>query len=124
MRRLAATILFVLLWAMAHAVVWFGLLLFSLSFIGYGCALVVTWLLMPLAMVAYFFEWDETAINWLAVPINSLIYGTFWFVLAKVIGLRLTSNVQPGLCPSCGYDLRATTGPACPECGAATPVDI
>ena len=27
---------------------------------------------------------------------------------------------QPGLCPACGYDLRATPG-RCPECGTAVP---
>jgi hypothetical protein len=28
---------------------------------------------------------------------------------------------RPGLCPACGYDLRATPG-RCPECGAAAAV--
>ncbi|HEX8915943.1 MAG TPA: hypothetical protein VF796_26585 [Humisphaera sp.] len=32
---------------------------------------------------------------------------------------RATRRSRAGLCPACGYDLRATTG-HCPECGAVT----
>jgi hypothetical protein len=56
----------------------------------------------------------------------------FWSVAAAAallpLGwttLRLRSRVhrrrlmEPGLCPACGYDLRATPG-RCPECGMLT----
>jgi hypothetical protein len=33
--------------------------------------------------------------------------------------LRSRRRRQPGLCPACGYDLRATPG-RCPECGAVS----
>jgi hypothetical protein len=52
-----------------------------------------------------------------------------WFLLllfAALPSLRLLTQVRSwrsrrrGLCPSCGYDLRATPG-RCPECGQAAP---
>jgi len=50
----------------------------------------------------------------------------FWFTLALTIAAailifrRLQQLDQPGLCPTCGYDLRATPI-QCPECGAKFP---
>ena len=40
---------------------------------------------------------------------------------AGVFGWRPRRRVARGLCPGCGYDLRATPG-RCPECGADAPV--
>jgi hypothetical protein len=58
---------------------------------------------------------------------GAYIAAPYWFLLA-VLGLpfilralaRLRMRrrcIQRGLCPVCGYDLRATAG-RCPECGA------
>jgi hypothetical protein len=54
---------------------------------------------------------------WLAVPLWSLSLVTaaapmFWLRRAW----RRRRRLRAGLCPACGYDLRATSG-RCPECG-------
>jgi hypothetical protein len=43
----------------------------------------------------------------------SLPFPTLWLALR----LRKRMRKSPGLCPTCGYDLRATPD-RCPECGA------
>jgi predicted amidophosphoribosyltransferase len=30
----------------------------------------------------------------------------------------IRARAKPGECPACGYDLRSSEGPTCPECGA------
>jgi hypothetical protein len=40
---------------------------------------------------------------------------------ARWLILRRRGSFRPGLCPACGYDLRATPG-RCPECGTAAAV--
>lgn len=39
--------------------------------------------------------------------------------LFVISALRRARRRRRGLCPSCGYDLRGTTGAPCPECGAS-----
>ena len=49
---------------------------------------------------------------------DSLILGTLVFVAASLPAhVRRALRRRRGLCPACGYDLRATPG-QCPECGA------
>lgn len=45
------------------------------------------------------------------------------YVVAEAFFHKTDSSSVP--CRACGYDLRATTGPTCPECGAskAAPAD-
>lgn len=57
--------------------------------------------------------WEVVFPLWL-IPAGVLIP----LVLAGVLGaMRRRRRVRRGLCPACGYDLRATPG-KCPECGA------
>ena len=51
---------------------------------------------------------------WLPLLVFS-IAPSFWLV-RKVAALRRRRRRSAGLCPTCGYDLRATPG-RCPECG-------
>jgi hypothetical protein len=75
------------------------------------------------------FEWHHKRNRRLGV-LHGLGVVPFWFVMIATatpplgrMGLRWRSRVRArrrssqGLCPSCGYDLRATPE-RCPECGA------
>ena len=42
------------------------------------------------------------------------------FAIAPAGWVFLRLRRHTGLCRRCGYDLRGTSGPACPECGEAT----
>jgi hypothetical protein len=52
---------------------------------------------------------------WFAVSATAILPVT-WMLRAPLRGLFRRSRQRPGLCPSCGYDLRATPD-LCPECG-------
>jgi hypothetical protein len=39
----------------------------------------------------------------------------------QLVRARRAKRRRPGVCPACGYDLRATPG-RCPECGTMSPV--
>ena len=68
------------------------------------------------------FRLGATTSRFLAVPLwmPAAVLGTAASMLAPKHphGLRRRRR-RKGLCPDCGYDLRATPG-RCPECGAAT----
>jgi hypothetical protein len=52
-----------------------------------------------------------TAPHWSLAAVAALLpaaYAALWW--------RSRRRTRPGLCPKCGYDLRATPG-RCPECG-------
>ena len=54
---------------------------------------------------------------------TSLAAPTAWvasFLGGRAVTRRRARRARAGLCPSCGYDLRATPG-RCPECGGAVP---
>jgi hypothetical protein len=69
---------------------------------------------------AWWWGWAVAVPDWLVVLILSVL-PTLRMRAAVISGRRS----RRGLCPSCGYDLRATpTGGRCPECGTpASPRD-
>ena len=69
----------------------------------------------PPASGAYVPAWN-TGVP-LAVPGIALL-GVILLLIRRHRKLRQLQ--RPGLCPSCGYDLRATPG-RCPECGTGAP---
>jgi hypothetical protein len=63
----------------------------------------------------------RTAQAWFAVAVFIAIIGYFvWQGRREIRDNREEARKQMGLCPKCGYDLRASPE-RCPECGAAVP---
>jgi hypothetical protein len=59
---------------------------------------------------------------WPGFAINTVFHAAvLWALFAAPFALRKWRRIRRGLCPKCGYDLRAmsATSAACPECGAA-----
>jgi hypothetical protein len=50
------------------------------------------------------------------VPLWSVVLVTVMLPAVRLVCYVRRRRLRPGLCPRCGYDLRATPG-KCPECG-------
>ena len=58
--------------------------------------------------------------HWPGFALDTLFYGTLVFLLWSAPGVvRRRVRKRRGRCPACGYDLRASSGGPCPECGRA-----
>ncbi len=62
-------------------------------------------------------EWGWQLHEWVLALLVGAGVGTMWWRRAHLRALH-RGRMQHGLCPSCGYDLRASPD-RCPECGAA-----
>ena len=52
--------------------------------------------------------------------INTIFYAAIlWLLFAFPFVLRRRRRINRGLCPTCGYDLRASENKLCPECGVS-----
>jgi hypothetical protein len=61
-------------------------------------------------------QWSARLPYWLIVAVAAALS---WWFLGR-LRLRRRYRARRGLCPGCGYDLRASTG-RCPECGETIP---
>lgn len=57
---------------------------------------------------------------WAGLLINTGVFSAAWFSLFLAVSLgRTYMRRRRGRCVRCGYDLRGSAGPRCPECGGA-----
>jgi hypothetical protein len=75
--------------------------------------------LVIVAMVVTRSQYSGTAFVILTYGTGFAVPATVLFVLDRRFSVR-RRRARHGLCPTCGYDLRATPG-RCPECGAPAP---
>ncbi|MCC6907002.1 MAG: hypothetical protein IT430_03590 [Phycisphaerales bacterium] len=66
------------------------------------------------------FRWLPLRPIWPGFAFNTMLYATAtWLLFALPTFQRRRWRTARGRCPTCNYDLRATTTGVCPECGAA-----
>ena len=78
----------------------------------------------PTDLYRIYFSWQGPTAHWLNEYVyhDGILIVPYWMIalpLAVVAAARVflrRRNKAPGLCPTCGYDLRATPE-RCPECG-------
>jgi hypothetical protein len=59
---------------------------------------------------------------WPGFALDTAFYGTIVFLLWSAPGMiRRRTRKRRGHCPTCNYDLRATSAAPCPECGSPPP---
>jgi hypothetical protein len=55
------------------------------------------------------------------LPVALALLPAIPWVMQKLRDRRALRRIIDGLCPACGYDLRASDGAVCPECGIELP---
>lgn len=82
------------------------------------CGTILDWLRVPedLRLGPHPVSWGGAALT-LTVTTGGCMVATW--VTCQLMGYRRKALLQTGLCGTCGYDLRGSPGPRCPECGRA-----
>jgi hypothetical protein len=74
-------------------------------------------LLPPVAATAYYWRLRV----YYPLPVALAFLPAVPWLMQKLRDRRALRRIIAGLCPACGYDLRASDGARCPECGVELP---
>lgn len=107
--------------------------------LGFCVTIVVMWIIgfaMDCPKYDFWFYTENAKLivyNGHLLPYCEISYGTLMLSTAmlplanayfhKWVALRAKRREAAGLCPHCGYDVRATPG-LCPECGSIPPINL
>ena len=82
------------------------------------CETILDWLRVPadLRLVPDPVTWGGAAVTLTVTTAGCMIAA---WVTCQLREYRRRALYQAGLCGTCGYDLRGSPGPRCPECGTA-----